>query len=75
MIARDLLRLDAVRGIQVDNDGNLHVLHRPADRPWEDYLALEKFSRSGGNPGAKWQASFQDLRAKWLPALPRMVSR
>jgi hypothetical protein len=24
---------------------------------------------------AKWQARFRELRAKWLPALPRMVSR
>ncbi len=47
---RGLLRLDCVRGIQVDDEGNLYVLHRPAERPWEDYLALSKFPPSGGEP-------------------------
>jgi len=45
-----LLRLDCVRGIQVDEAGNLYAVHRPADRPWEDYLALSKFPPSGGEP-------------------------
>lgn len=48
--ARGLLRLDAVRGIQVDDQGCLYVLHRPAARPWEDYLALAKFAPTGGEP-------------------------
>jgi hypothetical protein len=47
---RGLLRLDCVRGIQVDDAGNLYALHRPAHRPWEDYLALSKFPQSGGDP-------------------------
>jgi len=47
---RSLLRLDCVRGIQVDDAGNLYALHRPANRPWEDYLALSKFAPSGGEP-------------------------
>ncbi len=47
---RGLLKLDCVRGLQVDNDGNLYVMHRPAKRPWEEYLALSKFGPSGGEP-------------------------
>jgi hypothetical protein len=45
-----LLRLECVRGIQVDDDGNVYALHRPAKRPWDDYLALSKFPPSGGEP-------------------------
>ena len=54
---RGLLGLDCVRGIQVDDDGNLYVLYRPAKRPWEDYLALSKFSPSGGEPlwSRRWE--------------------
>ncbi len=47
---RGLLVLDCVRGIQVDDEGNLYTLYRPADRPWDDYLAISKFSPSGGEP-------------------------
>ena len=47
---KGLLRLDCVRGIQVDEAGSLYVVHRPANRPWEDYLALSKFPPSGGEP-------------------------
>ncbi len=47
---RGLLVLDCVRGIQVDDEGNLYVVYRPTNRPWEDYLALSKFSPSGGEP-------------------------
>ena len=47
---RALLKLDCVRGLQVDEKGNLYVMHRPAKRPWEKYLALSKFSPSGGEP-------------------------
>jgi hypothetical protein len=57
---RGLLRLDAVRGIQVDDKGHLYVLHRPAERPWEDYLALAKFSPSGGEPlwSRRWDSYY-----------------
>ncbi|NLF73655.1 MAG: hypothetical protein GX575_31840 [Candidatus Anammoximicrobium sp.] len=57
---RGLLRLDAVRGIQVDDEGRLYVLHRPAERPWEDYLALAKFSPSGGEPlwSRRWDSYY-----------------
>ena len=47
---RGLLALECVRGIQVDDEGNLYALHRPAKRPWESYLALSRFSPSGGEP-------------------------
>jgi hypothetical protein len=48
MKKRGLLVLDCVRGIQVDDDGNLYVVHRPTERPWRVYLAISKFSPSGG---------------------------
>jgi hypothetical protein len=56
---RGLLVLDCVRGIQVDDEGNLYALYRPAERPWEDYLALSKFSPSGGDPlwSRRWEGS------------------
>jgi hypothetical protein len=47
---RALLRLDAVRGLQVDDEGNFYALHQPAMRPWNRYLALSKFPPSGGEP-------------------------
>jgi len=47
---RRLLVLDCVRGIQVDAEGNLYVMHRPAQRPWDKYLALSKYPPSGGEP-------------------------
>jgi sugar lactone lactonase YvrE len=47
---RGLLRLDAVRGLQVDDEGSLYALHRPAERPWDNYLALSKFPPTGGEP-------------------------
>lgn len=47
---RGLLKLDCVRGLQVDDSGNLYVMHRPTERPWDEYLALSKFSSSGGDP-------------------------
>jgi len=58
--AKGLLRLDAVRGIQVDDDGCLYVLHRPVRRPWEDHLALAKFPPSGGKPlwTRRWDSYF-----------------
>ncbi|MCU0961561.1 MAG: hypothetical protein MUF48_15805 [Pirellulaceae bacterium] len=50
LVHKGLLQLDAVRGIQVDDEGNLYVLHRPVERPWEFYLALSKFPPGGGAP-------------------------
>jgi sugar lactone lactonase YvrE len=52
-----LLVLDCVRGLQVDDDGNLYVVYRPAERPWEDYLALSRFSPTGGAPlwSRRWE--------------------
>jgi hypothetical protein len=47
---KSLLVLDTVKGIQVDVKGNLYALHRPFERPWEDYLAISKFAPSGGKP-------------------------
>lgn len=47
---KGLLVLDCVRGIQVDDEGNVYALYRPAERPWDDYLAMSKFSPSGGEP-------------------------
>ena len=47
---RGLLRLDCVRGIQVDDEGNLYVVHRPAERPWEDILLCQSFRRPAGEP-------------------------
>ena len=54
---RGLLNLDCVRSIQVDGEGNLYVVYRPAERPWGDYLALSKFSPSGGEPlwSRRWE--------------------
>jgi hypothetical protein len=54
---RSLLRLDCVRGIQVDDGGNLYIVHRPVNRPWEDYLAISKFRPSGGEPlwSRRWE--------------------
>ena len=54
---RGLLVLDCVRGVQVDDEGGLYVLHRPAERPWDEYLALSKFSPSGGEPlwSRRWE--------------------
>jgi len=54
---RGLLRLDCVRGIQVDDEGNLYPLYRPAERPWGDYLVLSKFPPSGGDPlwSRRWE--------------------
>ena len=54
---RGLLRLDCVRSIQVDDQGNLYAVYRPVERPWEDYLALSKFSPAGGEPlwSRRWE--------------------
>lgn len=57
---KGLLRLDAVRGIQVDDAGCLYVVYRPERRPWEDYLELAKFSPAGGDPlwTRRWDGYF-----------------
>ena len=47
---RGLLRLDCVRGRQVDDEGDLYDLPRPSQRAWDDYLALSRFPPSGGEP-------------------------
>ena len=49
---RGLLRLTAVRGLQVDDEGNLYVLHlaEPAERAWDNQLTLSKFPPTGGDP-------------------------
>jgi hypothetical protein len=47
---RGLLKLDCVRGLQVDDQGDMYVLHRPDKRPWDRYLALSKYPSSGGEP-------------------------
>ena len=54
---RGLLGLDCVRGVQVDDEGNLYAVYRPAERPWDEYLALSKFSPSGGEPlwSRRWE--------------------
>jgi hypothetical protein len=52
---RGLLVLDCVRGLQVDDQGNLYVMHRPAKPPWHEYLALSKFAPSGGEPLWSWR--------------------
>ena len=67
---RALLRLDCVRGIQVDEAGSLYAVHRPANRPWEDYLASQSSrrpaaSRSGRGPG---RATLAGPRSRILPA-------
>jgi hypothetical protein len=35
----------------------MYVLHRPTDRPWEDYLAVSKFPPAGGDPhwSRRWE--------------------
>ena len=52
-----VLVLSCVRGIQVDDAGNLYVIYRPTERPWDDYLALSKFSPSGGEP--RWSRRWE----------------
>ena len=69
MKTRGLLRLDAVRGIQVDDEGNLYVLHRPAERPWDFYLALSKFPPQGGEPlwSRRWDGYIGQAQVIFAP--------
>ncbi len=64
-----LLQLDAVRGIQVDEEGNLYVLHRPAERPWDFYLALSKFGPAGGEPlwSRRWDSYIGQAQVTFAP--------
>jgi hypothetical protein len=51
---RGLLVLDCVRGIQVDGEGNLYAMYRPAERPWDDYLVLSSLTI---RPPGGWPSS------------------
>ena len=64
-----LLNLDAVRGLQVDDAGNLYVLHRPAERPWDFYLVLSKFPPAGGAPlwSRRWDGYIGQAQAIFAP--------
>ncbi|MHC4402344.1 MAG: hypothetical protein ACYTG0_21985 [Planctomycetota bacterium] len=64
-----LLRLECVRGIQVDDEGYLYALHRPAKRPWEDYLALSRFPPSGGEPlwSRPWEGYIGQAEVAFAP--------
>ncbi len=66
---RGLLKLDCVRGIQVDDEGNLYVMHRPTERPWEEYLAMSKFRPSGGEPiwSRRWDGYLGQAEADFAP--------
>ena len=66
---KGLLRLDCVRGIQVDDEGSIYALHRPAERPWENYLALSKFSPSGGAPlwSRRWDGYIGQAQVTFAP--------
>jgi hypothetical protein len=66
---RGLLRLQAVRGIQVDDAGNVYVLHLPTERPWDFYLALSKFSPTGGSPlwSRRWDGYIGQAQAIFAP--------
>ena len=44
---KGLLTLEGVRDIQVDDDG-LYALHKPGDKPWNDFLAISKFRLQDG---------------------------
>lgn len=66
---RGLFHLDAVRGIQVDDEGNVYTLHRPTERPWENYLALSKFPPSGGDPlwSRRWDGYIGQAQVIFAP--------
>jgi len=64
-----LLVLDCVRGLQLDDEGYLYALHRPAERPWEDYLAVSRFAPSGGEPlwTRRWDGYIGQAEAIFAP--------
>jgi hypothetical protein len=68
---RGLLRLDAVRGLQVDDEGNLYALHldTPAERAWDNQLVLSKFPPSGGDPlwSRRWEGYVGQAQALFAP--------
>ena len=66
---RGLLVLDGVRGIQVDDEGNVYVVHRPAKRPWAVYLALSKFAPTGGEPlwSRRWDGYIGQAEVDFAP--------
>ena len=66
---RGLLRLDCVRGLEVDDQGNLYVLHRPAERPWPNFLALSKFPATGGEPlwSRRWEGYIGQAEVIFAP--------
>jgi hypothetical protein len=66
---RGLLKLDCVRGIQVDEAGNLYVVHRPEKRPWDKYLAISKFPPSGGEPiwSRRWSGYIGQAEVEFAP--------
>jgi sugar lactone lactonase YvrE len=68
---RGLLRLDAVRGLQVDDDGNLYAMHldTPAERAWDNQLVLSKFPPSGGDPlwSRRWEGYVGQAQALFAP--------
>jgi hypothetical protein len=69
LTTRGLLRLDAVRGLQVDDAGNLYALHRPAKRPWDAYLALSKFAPTGSGPlwSRRWDGYIGQAQVIFAP--------
>lgn len=66
-----LLRLNAVRGLQVDDEGNLYVLHlgEPAERAWDNQLTLSKFPPSGGDPlwSRRWEGYVGQAQVLFAP--------
>ena len=56
---KGLVQLRATRWIQVDEQGNLYALHKPADAPWRYYLTLSKFAPSGGK--ALWSRRWDGI--------------
>ena len=66
---KGLLNVDAVRGLQVDDAGNLYVMHRPAERPWDFYLVLSKFPPAGGEPlwSRRWDGYIGQAQATFAP--------
>ena len=66
---KGLLNVDAVRGLQVDDAGNLYVMHRPAERPWDFYLVLSKFPPTGGAPlwSRRWDGYIGQAQATFAP--------
>ena len=58
-----------MRGLQLDDAGNLYVLHRPTERPWEFYLVLSKFAPAGGAPlwSRRWDGYIGQAQVIFAP--------